>query len=276
MRISCLALFSKPSASLSQALEKEAAVREEHTIAAGLEAAGARGRADHMEIEIERLRAQNDVLLLQNQNLLAWREQHHLTMAGGEPDAADSLTRRPQSRREPEAAPRRREEGRGEPSSASRGSQGGGPLGLWRVPSLTRNGLGAPAEPSSASSGLWTSSFEAPLAASGPRRDPLQPRAAAAVKRSDLPLRAATSLDLVACIDGDSPRKSSSKSLFHDKENFWIGGQDCFSAADDGGGRGLKGAMGFSGRKKASSSIEARSVSLDQIIADLSGGGMDR
>lgn len=62
-------------------LEKEAAGREEHTIAAGLEAAGHRGRADRLEIEVERLRAQNGVLEMQNNNLLAWREHHHMRLS---------------------------------------------------------------------------------------------------------------------------------------------------------------------------------------------------
>lgn len=48
-----------------QALEKEAVGCEAHTVAAGLEAAGARGQAQRLELEVERLRATNDVLAMQ-------------------------------------------------------------------------------------------------------------------------------------------------------------------------------------------------------------------
>ena len=54
-----------PSTTLPQALEREAAGCEAHTVAAGLETAGARGHVQRLELEVERLHATNDVLAMQ-------------------------------------------------------------------------------------------------------------------------------------------------------------------------------------------------------------------
>ncbi|GAX80948.1 hypothetical protein CEUSTIGMA_g8383.t1 [Chlamydomonas eustigma] len=57
-----------------QALEREKSSHEANSIAAGMEAAEMRGRAQRLELELSRLQALNEVLGIQNKNLVGWRE----------------------------------------------------------------------------------------------------------------------------------------------------------------------------------------------------------
>ena len=84
----CILFHFLPSNCTRQALERDVAEYEAHMIAAGLEAASARGRADHLEIEVGRLRAVGEVLEMQNRNLLAWRENQHVLQQGWDDDVS--------------------------------------------------------------------------------------------------------------------------------------------------------------------------------------------
>ena len=284
-----------------QTLEKEASAREEHTIAAGLEAAGARGRADRLEMEIARLRAQNDVLTLQNQNLLAWREHHHLTMTSGEPPEISSPHGGKENRRNGDAEgpyyragaspSRHRVAGRGGLlTSECRGDDTGGrsvmPGAISREMLHTRDNphtlgeysggmLHTRDNPHTLASTRPSSALVALIMEGGQQRGTTQPQSRK--------LMAGNSLETVAG-RGMAERRPESKYLSDalsssssaDKENLIDRRYDpsmmtSASHWEEPGGGKLRGSRGPAGRRKMSASVDARSVSLDQIIADLSG-----
>ena len=266
-----------------QTLEKEASAREEHTIAAGLEAAGARGRADRLEMEIARLRAQNDVLTLQNQNLLAWREHHHLTIASGEPPEISSLHGGTENRRGGGAEGPYHRAGATPSCHRVAGREGlltseygGDDMGRSvMLGAISREMLHIRDDPHTLGSTRPSLALVALIMEGGQQRGTTQPQSRKLI--------AGSSSENVAGGRGVADRRPESKYLSDalssssaDKENLTDRRYDpskMTSAShwvEPGGGK-LRGSQGPAGRRKMSASVDARSVSLDQIIADLSG-----